>query len=124
MAIRKRTRSRRLIPLRPALCPAALWNPRLYDRDGAFIAIPDAWFDEVAMAWEIDSKEWHLSPEDYAATVQRRTRMMAAGVIVVQRLPSALRLRPAAVLGDLQANLAHAAVRPRPSLRAVAAAPP
>jgi hypothetical protein len=59
--------------------PAPLWNPRLYDGAGRFVAVPDAWFDDVAMAWEIDSNEWHLSPEDYAATVARRGTLMAAG---------------------------------------------
>jgi hypothetical protein len=25
--------------------------------------VPDVWFDEVGLAWEIDSYEWHLSLE-------------------------------------------------------------
>jgi hypothetical protein len=104
--------------------PAPLWNPRLYDAAGRFVATPDAWFDGVAMAWEIDSREWHLSPDDYAATVDRRGVLMAAGVVVVHHLPGVLGQRPADVLADLRANYAHAARRPRPPLRAVPVAEP
>lgn len=43
-----------------------LWNARVVDaRTGGFIAVADAWFDEVALAWEIDSYEFHLSPADH-----------------------------------------------------------
>jgi hypothetical protein len=101
--------------------PAPLWNPRLYDRAGNFVATPDAWFDDVGMAWEIDSLEWHLTPDDYAATVERRGVLMASGVVVVHHLPSALERRPVKVLDDLLVNHAHAALRPRPPLRAVPA---
>jgi hypothetical protein len=94
--------------------PAPMWNPRLYDGPGRFVASPDAWFDDVAMAWEIDSLEWHLSPDDYAVTVDRRAAMMAVGIVVVHHLPSKLRKNPAQVLTDLRANHAHAAARPRP----------
>lgn len=101
--------------------PAPLWNPRLYGPDGRFVATPDAWFDDVAMAWEIDSLEWHLGPAEYAATLDRRARMTAAGVLVVHHLPSAVRQRPKDVLADLRGTYAHAAARPRPALRAVPA---
>jgi hypothetical protein len=101
--------------------PAPLWNPRLHDASGRLVGVPDAWFDEVAMAWEIDSLEWHLGPAGYAATVERRARLMAAGIVVVHHLPSAVRDRPADVLADLRVNYANAALRPRPPLRAVPA---
>jgi hypothetical protein len=101
--------------------PPPMWNPRLHDPDGRFVATPDAWFDDVAMAWEIDSREWHLGPDDYAATLARRNRLMAAGAVVVHHLPSDVRHRPARVLADLRANHALAARRPRPLLRAVPA---
>ena len=101
--------------------PAAMWNPRLHDRTGRFVAMPDAWFDDVGMAWEIDSLEWHLGPTDYARTVERRAAMMRAGVVVVHHLPSALRENPSQVLQDLAVNHAHAAHRPRPSVLALPA---
>lgn len=101
--------------------PAAMWNPRLHDRTGRFVAMPDAWFDDVGMAWEIDSLEWHLSPDDYSRTLHRRAAMMAEGVVVVHHLPRTLRENPTEVLRDLTANHAHAARRPRPPVLALPA---
>ncbi|HZG89851.1 MAG TPA: hypothetical protein VEZ42_06525 [Pseudonocardia sp.] len=101
--------------------PEPLWNPRLHDEDGRFVAVPDAWFADVGMAWEIDSLEWHLGPDDYAATLARRNRLMAAGAVVVHHLPGDVRRNPARVLADLRDNHARAALRPPPALHA---APP
>jgi GNAT superfamily N-acetyltransferase len=112
--------ARRLL-MRGTGLPTPLWNPRLLDSAGRFVATPDAWFDEVGMAWEIDSREWHLGPAEYAATVERRNRLMGAGIVVVHHLPSAIRQAPARVLADLRAGYAQAAQRPRPPLRAVPA---
>jgi hypothetical protein len=110
----------RLLARRSGL-PVPLWNADLYGPDGRFLARPDAWFDDVAMAWEIDSRQWHLGPAEHAATLERRARLTAAGVLVVQHLPSALRQRPDEVLTDLRRSYAHAAARPRPALRVVPA---
>jgi hypothetical protein len=98
--------------------PPPVWNPRLVDRDGRFIAVPDAWFDDVGMAWEIDSREWHLSPDDYERTVERRSVMMATGILVVHTQPSKLRKRPAEVQAELLSSYGHALLRPRPPVRA------
>jgi len=101
--------------------PPPIWNPRLLDEHGRFIATPDAWFDDVALAWEIDSKEWHLSPADYDRTVDRRSAMMAAGVVVMHTQPSKLTDRPADVRAELLLNHAQAQLRPRPPIRALPA---
>ena len=105
----------RALALRSGL-PAPRWNIPLHRSGGRFIATPDAWFDDVAMAWEIDSLEWHLSPEDYERTLDRRAAMMAEGIIVVHHSPRKLRTAPTEVIADLRANHAHAARRPRPAV--------
>jgi hypothetical protein len=46
--------------------PMPLFNPSVYDADGTFIARPDAWWPELGIAVEVDSREWHMSPEDHA----------------------------------------------------------
>jgi len=98
--------------------PRPIWNPRLVDAvTGRFIAMPDAWFDQVGLAWEIDSYEWHLSPDDYDATLARRAAMMAAGITVVHHQPSRVTTQSAAVLDELRRTYAQAALRPRPAVR-------
>ena len=98
--------------------PRPIWNPRLVDAvTGRFIAMPDAWFDQVGLAWEIDSYEWHLSPDDYDATLARRAALMAAGVTVVHHQPSRVTSQAAAVVDELRRTYAQAALRPRPVVR-------
>lgn len=108
--------ARRLL-IRSAL-PTPLWNPALLGPDGRFLGYPDAWFDDVALAWQIDSYAFHLSPADYAATLERDAAMVAEGVVVVRTLPTNLRRRPERVLARLVRAHRQAALRPRPSVHA------
>jgi hypothetical protein len=98
--------------------PTAIWNIPVHDSTGRFIAIPDAWCDDVALAWEIDSFEWHLNAKGYARTVARNTRYAAAGIVVVQTLPSRLRDEPQEVIAELRAAYSAAMARPRPAVQA------
>ena len=98
--------------------PAPLWNAKLYDRCGRFIAMPDAWFDDVGMAWEIDSREFHLSPTDCERTLERRSAMMAEGIVVLHTLPKKLTHRTDAT-DELRRTYATAARSPRPQVAAI-----
>ncbi|TWF80790.1 hypothetical protein FHX44_116733 [Pseudonocardia hierapolitana] len=109
----------RVLLQRSKALPPALWNPEVVDEHGRFIAKPDAWFDDVAMAWEIDSHEFHLGPADHAATLARRSAMTATGIIVVATAPSRIAREPATVLAELERTHAQAALRPRPRLYAL-----
>lgn len=96
--------------------------PMVHNRDvmtmsGEWIARPDGWVDDVALAWEIDSLKYHFSAEQHEATVVRRARMQRAGIVVVTHLPKQIRSDPSTVLADLRANYALAAARPRPAVR-------
>ncbi|HET6703622.1 hypothetical protein [Amycolatopsis sp.] len=102
-----------------ALCrrtglPDPVWNTELHDERGRYIATPDAWWDDVALAWEIDSFEFHFGQPGYAATLLRNNRYAAAGVSVVQTVPSRLRNEPRAVADELVRAYRAAANRPRP----------
>jgi hypothetical protein len=98
--------------------PSPAWNVDLFDHDGQFIARPDGWCDEVGMAWEIDSYEYHFGRGDYARTLERNARYAAAGIVLVQTLPNRLRTEPDAVAAELVAAYRAAAQRPRPNLEA------
>lgn len=102
--------------------PPPIWNPTLLAADGVVLLTPDAWFDDVAMVWEIDSVEWHLGPADYAATLQRRSLLAMHDIEVVATLPSRIDREPRAVLAELRSAYARAARRPRPPLVAIPAA--
>ncbi|WFR72765.1 hypothetical protein P9209_02200 [Prescottella defluvii] len=97
--------------------PTMKFNRQIETDTGEFIAKPDGWIDEVALAWEIDSLDWHLSPDEYEETLARRARMQNAGIIVLAVIPRQLRDAPDRALADLRAHYELARARPRPPLR-------
>ncbi|MGH3181407.1 MAG: hypothetical protein ACRDOE_05810, partial [Streptosporangiaceae bacterium] len=101
--------------------PTPLFNPSVYDGDGAFIAKPDAWWPELGLAVEVDSREWHMSPEDHAKTLARGRRMGKHQMIVLRFTPKQIRSEPAAVIKDIRDAIEGARGRPPLSLRTVAA---
>lgn len=90
------------------------WNTDLFGPNGHYIGCPDGWWDDVALAWEIDSLEFHFRSADYKRTLERNTRYAAAGVAVVQTLPSRLLEDPASVICELESAYQAASQRPRP----------
>jgi hypothetical protein len=104
--------------LRRARLPAPEWNVAIHDERHRLIAVVDCWWDDHAVAWEIDSHEFHLGPADHERTTRRRAKLAAAGIVVVPTVPSRLRTEPLVVLSELRAALDHAAARPRPAVRA------
>ncbi|GLY52408.1 hypothetical protein Lesp01_60640 [Lentzea sp. NBRC 102530] len=95
------------------------WNTAIAGRDGLVIARPDAWYDDVGLAWEIDSRAFHLGPRDHERTLARNARYAAAGILVLQTLPTRLRDHPEAVARELRAAHAAAKARPRPPVHVV-----
>jgi len=98
--------------------PQPMWNATVFTADGELLGTPDGWFDDVALAWEIDSFDWHFDAKGYARTIARNTRYAGAGIAVVQTLPSRLREDPSGVIAELRAAYDAAKARPRPPVRA------
>jgi hypothetical protein len=100
-----------------AKVPMPLFNPALYDKDGTFIARPDAWWPELGIAIEVDSREWHLSPEDHENTLARGRRMSRHQIIVMRFTPKQLRSQAATVIEEIRRTLEGAQGRPPLNLR-------
>lgn len=96
--------------------PRMMLNPELRTSGGLLLPSPDGWIDEVGLAWEIDSYDWHLAPEDYRRTLWRHNVLTAHGIIVVHTIPSRLATEPDQVLDELRAAYRHATQRPRPDV--------
>jgi hypothetical protein len=99
--------------------PTPLYNPSLYI-GGVFLAKPDAWWEAVGVAAEVDSREYHFSEADWERTMQRHTRMTAAGIRVLHFTPKRIRTEP-----DQIAAIIRDTVRtgvPIPGLRTVSSA--
>jgi hypothetical protein len=107
--------------LRRSNLPEPWWNVPVYNARGRLLGIADAWFDDVALAWEINSYAWHLNPEDYAREVSRTADMTAENVMVLPVLPTALHKDPDGSLATLDAAYRAAALRPRPPVQVLRA---
>ncbi|MFD3542748.1 hypothetical protein ACFWUQ_25105 [Streptomyces sp. NPDC058662] len=94
--------------------PTPLWNARLHTPDGTFLASPDGYWPDEGVALEIDSAEYHYTRDSWHATLRRRLRLEAHGILVVSATPSMVRDTPADVVAALRALLALAAGRPAP----------
>jgi hypothetical protein len=98
--------------------PAPLWNPRLYSGT-EFLARPDAWWPDAAVAVEVDSRQWHLSPELWERTMRRHARMTAVGILVLHFSPRQIREEPLEVLAMIRAALLSRRGQATPQVRTV-----
>jgi hypothetical protein len=98
--------------IKRARLPMPMFNARLFRADGAFIAAPDAWWPEAGVAAEVDSKQWHLSPADWARTLRRHAEMSSHGILVLHFTPGQIRSDPAAVAAAIADTLRAGRARP------------
>ncbi|MDJ0379641.1 hypothetical protein [Streptomyces sp. G-G2] len=94
--------------------PVPLWNARLHTPDGTFLASPDAYWPDEGVALEIDSAEYHYTRDAWQATLRRRLRLEAHGILVVSATPSMIRDTPKEVTAALRTLLTLATTRPAP----------
>jgi hypothetical protein len=103
--------------------PKPMFNACLYSGE-TFLAIADAWWPDAGVAAEVDSKQWHLSPEDWERTLQRHRQMSACGIIVIHITPGQILREPVRVLSDLASALEAGRSRPALAVRAMGTAGP
>lgn len=84
--------------------PVPVFNARLY-AGTELIAVADAWWPRQRVATEVDSREWHFSPEEWERTLRRHARMTARGILVLHFTPNQIRTEPAQVVAVIRAAL-------------------
>ena len=103
-----------------ARLPHPMFNARLY-LGRTFLAKPDAWWPAAGVAAEVDSREWHLSPEDWERTLARHARMSKHGIILLPFTPRQVRTEPTRVTADIRSALQAGQQRPALAVRALPA---
>lgn len=106
---------RRLI-IRSGL-PRPMFNARLFAGD-RFLGTVDAWWPEAGVAAEVDSRAWHISPEDWERTLARHTRMGKYGIVVQHYTPGQIRAQPDEVVAGIRGALQTGRGRPAPDVLA------
>jgi hypothetical protein len=99
--------------VRGAGLSAPLFNPRLYLPGGTFLGCPDAWWPEAGLAVEVDSRQWHLSPEDWERTMSRHARFAAQSIVTLHFSPHQLRSERKAVTVTIRNAYQAGIKRPR-----------
>lgn len=84
--------------------PEPMYNPDLYV-GSMFLARPDAWWPDAWVAAEVDSREWHYSPEQWERTLARHSRMSAHGITVMHFTPKQVRTEPRRIVSELRAAI-------------------
>jgi hypothetical protein len=100
--------------------PPPVFNARLYSGPD-FLAMADAWWPEAGVVVEVDSREWHLSPEDWERTLRRGTRMGALGINVMHFTPRRIRTEAAMVAAEIRSALESGRAGPRLTVRTLPA---
>lgn len=107
--------------IRAAGLPPPIYNARLYiGRD--LLAVADAWWPDAGVAVEVDSREWHLSPEDWERTMSRSRRMTAKGIFMVHVTPHQIRTEAERIVADIWDALEAGHTRPALAIRTLRAA--
>ena len=98
--------------------PEPMYNPSLYAGE-EFLAQPDLWWRDAGVAGEVDSREWHLSPELWKRTMARHAAMSARGIIVLHFAPSRIRSDASGVIAELRSAIEAGLRRPPLAIRTV-----
>ena len=107
--------------IRAAGLPPPMFNARLYVGPD-FLAVPDAWWPDAGVAAEVESREWHLSPEDWQRTMSRSRRMGAKGILLVQVSPHQIKTEAEKIVADIWDALEAGLARPPLAIRTLPAA--
>jgi hypothetical protein len=95
------------------------YNVALYAADGTFLGVADAWWQRAGVAGEVDSIQYHMSPEDYKRTTMRRNRMQAYGINVQSFLPASIKSDGDTIIKNLRDAIKMGSSKPPLAIRAV-----
>ncbi len=83
-----------------------LWNPTLLSPAGEFLCRPDAYYEDVGVALEVNSNEHHRRHrEDWERTLARQSRIASFGVLLLPFSPYRITHEPDGVVGDIASAL-------------------
>lgn len=98
--------------------PEPMYNPDLY-LGSVFLGRPDVWWHDAAVAGELDSREWHYSPDQWEKTMARHSRMTAHGILMVHFTPRQVRREPRRIMTEFKSAIESGRQRPPLGIRAV-----
>lgn len=101
-----------------ARLPRPQWSMQVDDENNAYLGPVSAWWDDVAMALDID-----VSEHPFERTEDQHDNFLAASVVVVRTTPRQMRASPRAFVDRLRQAYQRASKRDRPLVTATAQHP-
>jgi hypothetical protein len=98
--------------------PEPMYNAQLF-AESIFLGKPDTWWQDAGVVGEVDSREYHLSPDLWAKTMARHATMSAQGIIVLHYTPRQIRTNADKVIAELRSAIKVGLARPRLKIRAI-----
>ena len=102
--------------------PRPMFNARLFDANGVFIAVVDVWWPEAGVAAEVDSRAYHLSAADQDRTSERHAQLAAHGILPLHFSPRRIKTDPAGIISELRSAIEEGRRRPPLAITALPAA--
>jgi len=102
--------------------PRPVFNARLFDASGTFIAMVDAWWQEAGIAAEIDSRAYHLAAADQDRTTERHDKLIAHGVFPLHFPPKRMKTDAAGIIGEIGQAIEQGLQRPPMPIKGLPAA--
>jgi very-short-patch-repair endonuclease len=96
--------------------PEPRWNVAIHDLNDKLVAVVDGLYEDEWVALEVDSREWHLSPDDWERTQRRHSLLTAAGLQLLHISPRRIKRDGRAVLDEIARVRTNSAGRPRPAV--------
>jgi hypothetical protein len=97
--------------LRSAL-PKPVFNAKLFEADGTFIAMVDAWWQEAGVAAEVDSRAYHLSAADQDRTTERHDKLVAHGILPLHFAPKRIKTNACDIVDEITRAIEKGLQRP------------
>ncbi len=99
--------------------PRPVFNARLFDANGAFIATVDAWWQEAGVAAEVDSRAYHLAAGDQDRTTGRHDMLIAHGIFPLHFPPNRMKTDAAGIIGEIGRAIEAGLQRPALPIKAL-----
>jgi hypothetical protein len=99
--VRFAAEARARLLIRESGMPEPLYNVDVLADEGQVIVTPDGYYPEWGCGYQLDSRRWHLTAEDYERTVRIRTEAAAAGIMLSAVTPALVLATPDAFLAAL-----------------------
>jgi hypothetical protein len=101
----------RTLILRSGL-PRPMFNAQLFDADGRFIAMVDAWWDRAGVAAEVDSRAYHFKAREQDKTNERHDELAAHGILPLHFAPKRIRIAGPDVIDQIDRAIQKGLARP------------